>query len=85
APESPTLKLPLFSTFRLLKEVSHPSGLVFDQYREKLDGILSARNNSILAHGNTPIKESAYESLNQTLCTVLNLTKLIEFPKLPVA
>lgn len=84
APDSPTLKLPLFSTFRLLKEVGHPSGLVFDQYREKLDGILSARNNSILAHGNTPIKESAYESLNQTLCTVLNLTKLIEFPKLPV-
>lgn len=84
APDSPTLKLPLFSTFRLLKEIGHESGLRFDQYREKLEGILSARNSSILAHGNTPIKESTYNSLNQTLCTVLNLTELIEFPKLPV-
>lgn len=75
------IKLPLRAVFTLLAEVQHPSGLKFKEHEEKLLGILSARNSSILAHGQNPLKEDTYYSLRNTLIAFLDQYQITNFPR----
>jgi CRISPR-associated protein (TIGR02710 family) len=77
------IQLPLLATFQLLAEVGHDLGVSFMKNKGHLDGVLSARNSSILAHGLTPVKEEAYLSLRDTLFNWLGGQRPPEFPRLP--
>jgi CRISPR-associated protein (TIGR02710 family) len=77
------IQLPLLAVFRLLAESGHQLGLTFMQNKEKLDGVLSSRNSSILAHGLTPIHDSAYASLKTSLLEWLEQPALVQFPRMP--
>ena len=50
-PEKHKLKLPLFAAYRLLNALGSPLGKLFVERQDQFEKILSARNNSILAHG----------------------------------
>jgi CRISPR-associated protein (TIGR02710 family) len=50
------LKLPLMAVYRLLGAKGHEMGAIFEARWKELERLLSARNNSVLAHGVSPIK-----------------------------
>jgi CRISPR-associated protein (TIGR02710 family) len=72
----------LTPTFNVLKELSHPAGLKFAENEEALRKMLSARNESILAHGSQPIKKETYEKLTAVIEQLFVEGPLIEFPAL---
>lgn len=76
------LKIPLFATFRILKEVGDPVGERFDEHKQELKNLLAARNSSILAHGSTPISKETYERFEKLLRELFLEGELIVFPKL---
>lgn len=76
------IKLPLYATFRLLAAVKQEDGLNFMANWAKLEGLLNARNESILAHGKQPITESQYQSLYKTFSESMGFTEQLVFPKL---
>lgn len=76
------LKLGLFATFRTLKERDNVLGLKFDEHRDALNHLLSARNNSILAHGVTPITGITYEKFERIIIDLFVDGPLIDFPRL---
>jgi CRISPR-associated protein (TIGR02710 family) len=57
-PGDQRIKLPLLATFRALEEAGAEVGKRFAENRQDLTKILSARNQSILAHGATPITDA---------------------------
>jgi CRISPR-associated protein (TIGR02710 family) len=67
------LRLGLESSYRLLEELGHALGQEFrkvygdDENRGDLQGLLSTRNNSLLAHGTVPIKEDKARRLHRAL------------------
>ncbi|MBF0226065.1 MAG: TIGR02710 family CRISPR-associated protein [Desulfobacterales bacterium] len=77
-----TIKLPLYATFRVLKEMNHEAGINFFNNEDEINKILSARNNSILAHGLTPVKKGTYETFFEIIKNLITKDELIEFPKL---
>lgn len=79
------IKLGLEALFKVLIETDppHPHAKVFWAYHNLLRNVQSARNQSILAHGITPVKAETYETLRTTLCDRMGLGDLIEFAKLP--
>lgn len=79
----PHLKLPLFATFRALQEVEDVLGARFLADRDQVDKIMSARNNSILAHGVQPVKKQTAEKFLEIVTGYLPAgSELVEFPKL---
>ena len=56
--KSGRLKLPLSAVFRALEAQDSDLGRKFAQESESLKGLLSARNDSLLAHGVEPVKET---------------------------
>jgi CRISPR-associated protein (TIGR02710 family) len=79
------IKLGLEALFKVLVEIDppHPHARVFWNYHNLLRNVQNARNQSILAHGITPVKAETYETLRVTLCERMNLNDLVEFAKLP--
>lgn len=78
-------KLPLSASYELLYHLNNEKGRKFKECKEKLEVLLDKRNNSILAHGDTPISEEVYKDL---LNTILHFSELKEedlpkFPTLP--
>jgi len=69
------IKLPLYAKYELLKELGNQKGKEFFSQEKGIKKILDARNSSILAHGDIPIKEEKYKEL---LSLVLNFGKLQE-------
>jgi len=81
--DEPHLKLPLFATFRALREVEDTLGARFSADRDQVDKIMSARNNSILAHGVQPVKKRTAEKFLEIVTGYLPAgSELVEFPKL---
>ncbi len=81
-PDKDNLKLPLFATFRALKEMDHRAGHKFFDHEETFKKILSARNDSIFAHGIQPVKKSTYEDFTKIIEELFVEGPLIEFPEL---
>ncbi len=77
------LSLPLFATFRALREMNHSTGHKFYQNEETFKKILSARNASIYAHGINPVKKETYEKFSEIMKEFFVEGPLIEFPELP--
>jgi CRISPR-associated protein (TIGR02710 family) len=79
------IKLGMEALFRVLKAIDppHPQAETFFAYYNELRNVQNARNQSILAHGLTPIKVEDYERLHTILCKRMNLGNLVEFAKLP--
>ena len=79
------IKIPLYDTFRLLKEVGNEFGQLFFEREEEIKKVLNARNSSILAHGVDPISKESFERLSSIVeyclkCAGVNYK--VGFPKL---
>jgi CRISPR-associated protein (TIGR02710 family) len=84
ADESRTAKLPLAATYQVLAELGHPAGRRFRDQQEDFRKIMNARNESILAHGRSPVAEGMAKSLRALLAGfLLQDAHLPEFPRLP--
>lgn len=57
------LNLGLHDSYGLLFELGHPAGKVYQDMKHKLLNLLSARNQSFMAHGFTPINKDVYHKL----------------------
>ena len=82
SPDDGKMKLPLNATFRALKELGHHTGERFYQNEETFKKIMSARNDSILAHGTQHIKKETYEKFAAVIEEHFIDGALIEFPGL---
>ena len=79
----PHLKLPLLATFRALQEAGDPLGARFSADFEEIKKLMSARNESILAHGSKPVKKQTAEKLMEIVRGYVPAGhQLVEFPKL---
>jgi CRISPR-associated protein (TIGR02710 family) len=76
------LEIPLFGVFRALKEMNRPVGHLYFENEEVLKKMLSARNDSILAHGVIPTKKKSYEDLSKIVQDLFVQKPLVEFPRL---
>ncbi|MFY9224370.1 MAG: TIGR02710 family CRISPR-associated CARF protein [Blastocatellia bacterium] len=79
------IKLGMEALFRVLNAIEppHPHAQTFFAYFNELRNVQNARNQSILAHGLTPVEVEKYERLSTILCKRMNLGNLVEFAKLP--
>jgi CRISPR-associated protein (TIGR02710 family) len=76
------IKLPLFAAFDLLHKNKNKIGELFFNSLEDIKKVLHLRNNSILAHGNSPLSEKEF---NESLQIIDSLTSEIKTKiKLPV-
>lgn len=76
------LKIPLFGTFRVLRELGHSLAESYSAHEEEIMKILSTRNSSILAHGIQPVKKETCEKFMQIVKDLVVEGSLIEFPEL---
>lgn len=81
-----TLKLPMRRAYRLLDAKGDPLGKTLDD--KELRDLLQARNNSILAHGETPVSYETYQRLkeivhNRASETVPDLEQLLVESRYP--
>lgn len=60
------IKLGLRQDYELLAELADPLGKVYQEHVNRLLQALSCRNESILAHGQTPITNNAWQEMHQT-------------------
>ena len=80
-----TIKLPLYASYQLLDAHGDPLGTSFLQsYDRGLKKLLSARNESILAHGDKPITKETYTNTLEIVKSFMNLDdgKIPRFPEL---
>jgi CRISPR-associated protein (TIGR02710 family) len=83
--DSENLKLPLFASFILLKQLGNEIGKKFFENQDEFKKVLSLRNNSYLAHGYQSSKEAVYTEFRTmiiSLFTEFNEDNLPKFPKL---
>jgi len=79
------VRIPLYDTFRVLREANNRFGQLFFECEDEINKILAVRNSSILAHGVTPVSREAFEKLSAIVDDFLKHTGanyLVEFPKL---
>jgi len=82
-PYTKHLKLPLHATFEYLSAMGHEAGKRYFKMEKEIKNIQSNRNRSILAHGTSPVSESAAESILKTVSEFVGQTDFFDFPKLP--
>lgn len=61
------VKVGLMNSWRLLAALDDPIGVTFRQQEDALRSALTIRNNSLFAHGFTPISESDWQGVHATL------------------
>jgi CRISPR-associated protein (TIGR02710 family) len=80
--KSGRLKLPLSAVFRALEGQDSDLGRKFAQESESLKGLLSARNDSLLAHGVEPVKETTAGKMLELVRGWLPAdAPLVQFPR----
>lgn len=85
SPYDGKIKIPLYDTFKVLKELDNVFGPLFFEHEEEIKKILGARNSSILAHGVDPISKESFERLSSIVEGFLKQVGVnykVEFPKL---
>lgn len=84
--EIKTLKISLYASYRLLEHLGNELGKIFmENYEKSIKGILDARNNSILAHGDQPITKEKYEQMRDILINFIGgEEKLPKFPQIKI-
>ena len=79
------MKLPLYASYQLLKELNDELGHnFFRQYDDKIKPILDLRNSSLLAHGFNSVKKETYQKMYAVLLdfTGIEQEALPEYPAL---
>ncbi len=76
------LKIPCQALFNLLAHVNNKVGLAYKKNEEEFRKLLSARNDSILAHGQTPVSESTYMEFHGYICDNFEIIENVQFAKL---
>ncbi|GAG48875.1 unnamed protein product, partial [marine sediment metagenome] len=77
------IKLPLFASYQLLKELGDELGEGFFQYYDKeLRSILDLRNRSILAHGFHAVKEETFRKMYSVILRFAGVTEE-QIPRFP--
>jgi len=70
------IKLPLTPAFDLLAKLTdfytEPLGTLYKQYRGQLRDFLSIRNQSLLAHGLTPVQSEDYDKANSFFVSLID-------------
>lgn len=65
APSDGKIKLGLMNAWQVVKyHLSGPARVFIDEHEDRLRGLLELRNNSILAHGFEPVKETDWQDLH---------------------
>lgn len=82
SPDDEKMRLPLFATFRVLKQVGHHAGTRFWEHEAVLRKLLSSRNDSILAHGVKPVTKETYEKFAEIIQELFAVEDPVEFPVL---
>ena len=77
------MKLPLTATFEFLEAAGHEAGNRFFQRIDEIKKIQFNRNDSILAHGIRPIRETAIQSVWQVVIDFVGFDEVLDFPALP--
>jgi len=77
------LKLPLHATFIFLREAGNETGKRYFSIEKDIKNIQSNRNNSILAHGISPVGKKAAESIFKTITEFVGFEHIMDFHKLP--
>lgn len=79
------VKLPLGKSFALLDALEDPLGTSFREKQRELEKVMDVRNNSLLAHGYNPVKESTYNDMLDIALSfcVLNKEDIPQYPDLP--
>ena len=77
------VRLPLTKSFELLAHLGDPLGARFQHNRERLNDILQIRNNSLLAHGFTPVQPDTYAMLLTIALDFLAISR-DQLPSFPV-
>jgi len=77
------LQLPLLATFEVLAAAGCEAANVFARNEQEFKRILQARNHSILAHGQNPVKPTTYTKLRELMTDSFHLNVQAVFPKLP--
>ncbi len=80
------LKLPLQACYRLLSELGDALGKHYLDQKKHFEGLLSARNSSILAHGFSPVGQDTFCQLWQMLLEFsgIDQAELPTFPEFPI-
>lgn len=84
SPDDNCLKFGLQASYQLLHELNNEIGNRFYNNKIKISNLLTIRNQSILAHGLTPVSKKGYEDMLQTVLELTSIEKevLISFPRL---
>jgi CRISPR-associated protein (TIGR02710 family) len=79
------VKLPLGKSFALLDALEDPLGTSFREKQRELEKVMDVRNNSLLAHGYNPVKESTYNDMLDIALgfCALNKEDIPQYPDLP--
>ena len=85
------IKIPLAFTYFLLADSNNNIGLVFEENKMNIKKLLGQRNQSILAHGSTPINKVEFEKMfifiKDKFLPLLQQNKLqynFQFPKIKI-
>ncbi|HXF69997.1 MAG TPA: TIGR02710 family CRISPR-associated CARF protein [Thermoflexus sp.] len=86
-----TLKLGLWEAYELLVDLDDPVGQVIKEQEGPLRDVLSRRNQSILAHGTSPIREEEYRRIHEIVVGLIEAglkainvqVEAPQFPELP--
>lgn len=81
--DSENLKLPLFASFVLLKELGNEIGKKFFENQDEFKKVLSLRNNSYLAHGYQSSKEDVYTKFRVIIISLFKEFSEDDLPKFP--
>ncbi len=83
-----TLKLGLWEAYGLLADLNDPLGLAIRAREDRLRDALARRNNSILAHGTSPIQKEEYQRIHEIVAGLIQegleaIGVRIEAPQFP--
>lgn len=65
----------LYAAYELLYELNDDLGIIYKKSEDELKKVMGSRNFSILAHGDSPIKESTYKELYDFALKFINITE----------
>lgn len=76
------VRLGLKDTYQLLDALNRPIGKLFEELKDDYNSLMSARNQSILAHGNIPLGKEKADKAFAFVKKIYTPTNQIEFPTL---
>lgn len=76
------LRLALDAAFNALAEAENEKGKNYKKNFDRIRSVLSARNQSILAHGQQPVEEKTFEKMRKIVEELFGVQAKVQFPKI---